>query len=246
MGIIISVVAIGFLGIVGIIAYSMFSDAFADFQKEIEDRIKDQNDQVPPEVDDVGNFAEDTGTRVCNLKIEFVGSISGQSFSDDIKIWHGSQSAFGGLITEKHDSNVINYRWWCQDAGFNQATLLDMLNFVAQDKLNDLQLSLANLLRTTEDIELRFWLTGESKNTGNRLVGSKTPDGTVNLLKFSDKETIPEGIDFPIDYGVPVYLYKVTEDDYTISWWNEEYISNDRNVNHKFSYTLCKPANFPC
>ena len=67
-----SIVAIIILLVVVIIGYSMFSDAFKDVAETLAEAQKNQNDQAKPTVQDVGNLAKDTGTRVCNLKVEFV------------------------------------------------------------------------------------------------------------------------------------------------------------------------------
>lgn len=243
MGIITSVVAIGFLLIVGIIAYSMFGDAFDNFITALDERVAEQKDQADPSVQDVGNFADDTGTRVCNLKVEFVGSAEGIPLSDDIRIFQGS--GFIGIFPPTHDTSIIKYRWFCSDAGVNQASFLDMFSFVAQDKLSNLGEEL-NLSATKTQIEVRFHFTATSLTNGNRMIASQTSDGNVNLLQFSDKQILGANLSFPITVNVPVFLYKVTEDDYNIQFWNEEFKINDKPVGHRFSYNLCVPDKTSC
>lgn len=237
MGIILGLVGIGFLLIFGIVAYSLFSDAFDKVAETLDEQQKSQNDQVAPGVEDVGNLAKDTGGRVCNLKVEFVGSGTGESFSDDVKLWNGNQNFFG--ITAKHDPAVIHYQWFC----VGQASLTDMMLFSAESKLMSLaSLVENNLLRTTDNVIVRMYFTGDSLSNGRELVASKTPGGPVDQLQFSNKIVIAEGTDYPFSFNIPVYLYDVTEDNYLVDYWNDQYIFNERNPGHHFTYKICKPG----
>lgn len=247
-------IALAFLIIVGVVVFSLFGSAFEDIQKNVDESIKAQSDQSPATVKSVGNLAEDTGTRVCNLKVEFVGMAKGNLLDSDIRTYSGNflkQSFFtinNAFDPEAFNTNVLEYQWYCTDPGPAQASFLDLLSFHAEANANSLggKLATGNIFETDEDVNLRYFFTGDSLNTGKKLVASKTEGGVVDQLEFSDKVEIPQGTKFPLAYGVPVYLYDVTEDDYQIDFWVDRFPHNDKPVGFKFQHDICKPGTSSC
>lgn len=254
MGFVMSIAAIGFLLIAGVVAFSLFGSAFDDLQKQVDERVAIQNDQSGADVQSVGNLAIDTGTRVCNLKVEFVGMAKGNLLDSDIRTYSGNflKSSFftinNAFDPDAFNTNVLEYQWYCTDPGPEQASLLDLLSFHAEANANSLggKLATGNIFETDTELNLRFLFTGDSINTGKKLVASKTPNGVVDQLEFSDKVVIPNGTPFPLAYGVPVYLYDVTEDDYRIKFWNQDFTHNDKPVGFKFDHKICKPGTSSC
>lgn len=251
MGIIIGIVAIGFLFITGIVAFSLFGSAFTDIQRQLDERVELQNEQVNPNVRQIGNLAKDTGTRVCNLKVTFVGSAQGNLFNNDLDLFHGK---FVGLfsdvdislsgITPRHDDSIAIYKWFCQDPGPEQASFLDILSFHSDANL--LNLASNDIFQTQQAIQLRMHFDGTSLTNGKRLVGSQEPDGIVNLLEFSGSQRIALNTPLPLAYSIPVFLYDVTEDNYDIEFFSKQYKMNDKPVLSKFIYTICKPGLSSC
>lgn len=254
MGFVMSIAAIGFLLIAGIVAFSLFGSAFDEFNAAVDEKVKAQSDQSGADVKTLGNLAEDTGTRVCNLKVEFVGMAKGNLLDSDLRTYSGNflkQSFFtinNAFDPDAFNTNVLEYQWYCTDPGPEQASLLDLLSFHGEANANSLggKLATGNIFETDKDIKLRYFFTGDSINNGKKLAAAKDPNGIVNQLEFSDSVDIGTGTKFPLAYGVPVYLYDVTEDDYEVDFWVDKFPHNDKPIGFKFQHNICKPGTSSC
>lgn len=227
--------------VVAVIGASYLGFSVTDFADDIKNKVDEQtkkaNDQSDPDVETVGNFVEDTGTRSCNLKVEFVGTIAGDLLTDSPNVFNGKYLQDGFSLPD-HDDSVINYQWYCK----GEASLLDMLAFSFADNASKLQLQ--NVFEIENEQSLRFYFSGESKNTGNKLVACQDDENCANsekLTTFSDEVMISAGTQLPSGFNVPVYLYNVAEDDYKISYKSDNLNINDRPVNTVFYYDLMKP-----
>ena len=223
-----------------------------DLGDAIKEKVKAEADQDAPDVSTVGNTEENnvgTGKRVCNVKIELVGSATGIILSDKVKLWNGKPSGggdfFGGIATPSHSPDVINYQWFCK----GEASTLSLLGFVFEDNFRRYGDSLATTLALTEtknDLTIRFHITGESKTNGLELTGTERERSTIQLLEFSGKQDFSSSVSFPLEFNIPIYIYNVVEDNYVLDYWSEEFVLNDRNVGHHFKYTMCKSGLSSC
>ena len=228
--IVVAVIGASFLG------FSV-TDFFNDIKKTVDEQTKIANTQGDPKVTTTGNFVEDTGTRTCNLKVEFVGTITGNLLSDNPSVFNGKYLQ-DGISLPEHDDSVIKYQWYCQ----GEASLLDMIAFSLADNASKLQLQ--NVFEIENDQQLRFYLSGESKNTGKKLVACQEDENCTDSEKrneFIGDSLISAGTQLPSGFNVPVYLYDVTEDDYRITYKSDNLKINDRPVNTVFYYELMKP-----
>ena len=53
---------------------------------------------------------------------------------------------------------------------------------------------------------------------------------------------LPQGADFPFSYVIETTLKDVTEDDYSIFFWDDKYQQNTEPVGHMFEVAVCKPG----
>ena len=241
--IIIGIIAVTVLSMMGIGAG--FIEDLGDYAKE---QVASKADQDAPDPSTVGNTIENnqgTGKRVCNVKIELVGSATGIILSDKVKLWNGVPSGggdfFAGVPTPDHDPAVIHYQWFCK----GEASPLSLLGFVFEDNFRKFGQTLA-LTETKNDITIRFHVTGESKSNGLELTGTERENSTTQLLKFSGKQDFGSGISFPLEFNIPIYIYNVVEDNYILDYWTQEFELNDRNPGHHFKYTMCKSGLSSC
>lgn len=228
--IVVAVIGASFLG------FSV-TDFLDDVKKTVDEQTKIANTQGDPDVTTTGNFVEDTGTRSCNLKVEFVGTITGDLLTDNPNVFNGKYLQDGFSLPD-HDDSVINYQWYCQ----GEASLLDMIAFSFADNARNLELQ--NVFNIENEQQLRFYFSGESKNTGNKLVACQEDENCADSEKrneFIGSVTINAGTTLPSGFNVPIYLYDVTEDDYNISYKSDNLNINDRPVNTIFYYDLMKP-----
>ena len=213
------------------------TDFLDDVKKTVDEQTKIANTQGDPDVTTTGNFVEDTGTRSCNLKVEFVGTITGDLLTDNPNVFNGKYLQDGFSLPD-HDDSVINYQWYCQ----GEASLLDMIAFSFADNARNLELQ--NVFNIENEQQLRFYFSGESKNTGNKLVACQEDENCADSEKrneFIGSVKINAGTTLPSGFNVPIYLYDVTEDDYNISYKSDNLNINDRPVNTVFYYDLMKP-----
>jgi hypothetical protein len=223
------------------------TDFFNDVKKTVDEQTKIANTQGDPDVTTTGNFVEDTGTRSCNLKVEFVGTITGDLLTDSPNVFNGKYLQDGileipnvGRINKiTHDDSVINYQWYCQ----GEASLLDMLAFSFADNARNLEMQ--NLFQIDNNQKLRFYFSGESEtNQGKKLTGCLKDENCADSKKINEfigSIDISAGTQLPSGFNVPVYLYDVAEDDYKIAYKSDNLKINDRPVNTVFYYDLMKP-----
>jgi hypothetical protein len=213
------------------------TDFFNDIKKTVDEQTKIANEQGDPKVTTTANTVEDTGTRNCNLKVEFVGTITGNLLSDNPSVFNGKYLQ-DGISLPTHDDSVIKYQWYCK----GEASLLDMVAFSLADNASKLQLQ--NVFEIENDQPLRFIFSGESKTTGLELAGCPKDENCADsekITEFSKSIEISAGTPLPSGFNVPIYLYDVTEDDYRITYKSDNLKINDRSVNTPFYYDLMKP-----
>ncbi len=228
------IVGIGFLLIAFVISFSVFGGAWEKVFEALDEQRERQNDQADPSIANSGNLAKDTGTRVCNLKINVVGSASGVIFSDDLKLFVGDFGLFAN-----HDKSIIRYQWYCTGL----PSTASWFSFYGEKAISDLEQQ--NLLRS-EGQTIRIKLDGESKTTGKLLVGKQSENSNVLINQFQDITEIPQGAEFPVGWNVRIFLYDVTEDDYNIEFWSEDFRINDQPVSTHIKYDLCRPSKTSC
>jgi hypothetical protein len=237
------VVIVGIIIILSIVGIG--SSFFASIQNAIDhNAVIAGSSSNTGSIAETGNTSDKTGKRNCNLKLEIVGSVTGQSFSDDVQIWTGEQS-FLGIIKQKHDPSVIKYQWYCASPSI--ASWLDNFMFNAEDNAHKFVEN--NLLGTSANVDIAMFVSGDSKTTGLQLVGTQLASQDVKTqgkFVFYGHQSIQEGISYPIELNVPIYIYNVAEDDYVIKFWNEKFQVNDRNINYKFNYNLCMSGKTSC
>lgn len=225
--------AIVILSILGIGA-----DFFEDIQASLIEQQEQQNDQVPENIQDTGNFAKDTGTRVCNLRVDFVGTVTKTDiygfniFGDDIFVYMGDHGILAEALSGlRQDKNIINYQWFCVG---DPQTL----------SWNFQKLQLFSLLDDLDGEIVRMKFEGFSKDTGKTLF-----DKTGNTV-FQSKQILPTKQGGDVALNISIFLEDVTEDDYTIKFWSDDSFIGvngaSKEKGHKFSYDLCKPSLSNC
>ena len=217
---------------------------------DIDQRLKLQRSSGDADLSTQGNYAEDTGTRVCDLQLNFVGSISGNGIDaligsvDGVKLFMGS-NPLDFLIGDLHNNAIMTYKWLCTNTGLTQTNWLEVWqNSVSSNSV--VGFTQANIFDSKFDNDVRIWffLEGSSLNTGKILIGKASHDDTVNQNPpvFSDFQLIKGGTTSPAEFRVTVRIFDTTEDDYTIEFWNDKYPINDKRVNHIFTAKICKPG----
>lgn len=223
--------------IIGFVVYGLGigKDFVTDIQASIRESQEKQKDAQDPSIYSTGNFAKDTGTRVCDLRIEFVGILNDINhygdpinLADERFIEMGSHIKF---LTFDYDDRVIVYQWFCRD----QASPLSILGW----ELGKMSL-LSFGLDTSQGETIRFKFQGISQNTGKLLFDKNGKGTSSNPLQASTN--LPFGSEFPVSFNVPIYLEGVTEDDYTIKYHNDDYSVNGKSIGYTFEYNLQKPS----
>ena len=236
----------GILIVVGLIFFSFILGFGTEFWEGIALAIQEQQqkqyDQSSASVQDVGNFARDTNTRVCDVRIEFVGtmtdlnpaSIDAFNFGEERFLWLGDvRSIFN--IYAPHDTDIIEYKWFCKGT----ATAMELFSFNLQKNFKDVPDFILGTSKTDAEV-VRMKFEGFSINTEKQLFDK------TGKLQFQGSKMLPIGADFPIEFRVPIFLEDVTEDDYIIRWWNEDYSVNGKDTGTRFNYKLCMPSKSSC
>ncbi len=226
---------------------------FDKLNASIEDRIRVQNAQADPDIKNTGNFAIDTGTRVCDLRLDFVGSVSANSLvvTGGISLWQGS-FAFDFITGDLHNINVVEYKWLCPQIGLTQTNWFELmenswLSYVGNPPIQTFaSLEQQNILDGLIDDDIRIWwfFEGTSNNNGKNLI-ARSEDKLSSPLHdgaFSNFQVIRAGTISPSEFKVTVWLYDLTEDDYSIEFWNPDFPVNNKRVNHHFFIDICKPG----
>lgn len=258
------------IGIIIILAFVVFilgigTDFVDDVFKRIDESQEKQKDQADPSITDIGNFAKDIkGARVCDLRIRFVGIITGHDlyglfdFSDQIFLWFGAHPLVTILTSfPDFNENIIEYQWFCQDQNTQPLSLLSWnlgknLAFLTPPTSNTLtpnsildleQLVLFGQKSDGETVRIKF--IGESKTTGKSLF---TP--TNSKVQFQGSQRLPIDGDFPQALEITIYLEDVTEDDYRIRFWSDTErigISGaSKALGERFMKDICVPGKSTC
>jgi len=96
---------------------------------------------------------------------------------------------------------------------------------------------------TTDRETIRINFFGKSLTTGKDL-GSPQQEGKgTDANPFTKSIMLPRGVDFPVDYSISFTLTDVTEDNYVITFWDNEFLQNGESPGHRFSpKDVCKPG----
>lgn len=244
MGFTTALIAVAVIVIGASIAGISLSDLVEDAQAFVQEQEEKRNDSTNPDLDKVGNFAKDTGTRVCDLEVNFVGVIGGHDFyksaidgenltTEDTFLYLGDhgKDIFGIIeIIENPNENIIDYQWHCKgEAGTNMSWLTN----VGMDNLVQ-----NSVFSKTNGETIRIKFQGVADN-GKLLFddAGKTTFQNVQVLGINQE--------YPIALNLQVYLEKVTEDDYEIQFWSDTSQmgvgSEPRDKGAKFTYQLSKP-----
>jgi len=230
------IVIIGLILVLSILGIG--ADFFADLQKSVKEKQEEQNDQANPSIQEIGNFAKDTGTRVCNLRVDFIGIVSTADaygfniIGDDIFIYmgdHGSFVEFFGQLTQ--DKSIINYQWFCADD-------------LASLSWNLQKLQLLGFLDDFDGEIVRMKFEAFSKGTGKNMFDK------LGKTQFQAKQILPFGDTGTTTLTVSIFLEGVTEDNYNLRFWSDTSRIGvggpTKDLGHKFSYDLCKPELINC
>jgi hypothetical protein len=128
-------------------------------------------------------------------------------------------------------------------------SFLDLLSWNLQKNtvagLEQLSLLAIGQVTDRERVEVNFF--GTSINTGKALGSPSQPSKGTNSNPFTKSDNLPRGVDFPVDYVIELTLVDVTEDDYVITFWDNEFPQNGKPPGHRFSpKDLCKPGSTSC
>jgi hypothetical protein len=248
MGIITGVVAIGFLLLMGVVVYSIFSETIDTIWANLQEKRDQQEEQAPPDETVNGNLASNTGTRVCDLDMELVGTVYDPTVIDvarafeeqELALWVG-QSDINWKF-EQQNTNIIDYTWFC--SGETPASLLEMLSFYNRGTLE--QLSLFGQGTVETDKTIRIYFEAKSMDSGKKMYADQKKDAGDRDDLFSRSIVIEQDTPLPTSFSLPISLYDVTEDDYHLKFWSDELNINDKMPNYKLKYNLCSPSKSSC
>jgi len=68
------------------------------------------------------------------------------------------------------------------------------------------------------------------------------PSLGIEESPFTKSATFDEGSNFPIQYRIKLILVDVTEDNYNIEFWFDDYLVNNKPVGTFFTKAICKPS----
>lgn len=247
MGIIIGIVALGFLLLMGIVVYSIFSETIDTIWANFQEKQDQQEEQAPPDEIVNGNLANITGTRVCDLSIELVGTVYdptvvGDPFKgQELALWVGKTNPLFELKNAPN-TNIIEYNWFC--SGQTPASLLEMLSFYNKGKLE--QLSLFGQGTVETDKTIRIYFEAKSMDSGKKMYADSKKDAGDRDDVFLDSIEIKQDTSLPSSFSLPISLYDVTEDDYYVKFWSEDLKINEKMPNYKLNYNLCSPSKSSC
>lgn len=245
--------------IVAIIGSSIMGFSVMDYVDEIsalaKDKVREQKltDDASPE--ERGNTKEKTGGIECDIKLNFVGSITGEPFfGEGMKVWMGEQSAFGGLVREMHDPSIMKYEWFnCSDpidptTGLKANSLVDMFrtfSIISSHNLRNMQLD--SITKLSNESNLWINIDGRSLNGNGDFVGERTENGP-KVLDFTGVQKFQKNTNLPASFDIEIIVRNVPLDDYEIKYWSEDWRINDEIVGHKFTKNVCLPTDpfVPC
>lgn len=238
------VVAVILIG--GTIAGVSFSDMLDDARAYVTEQQEKKNDSANPDVSKTGNFAVDTGTRICDLEINFVGVIAGHDFyksavdgenltTEDTFLYLGNhgKDIFGIVeLVKIPNTNIIDYQWHCKGVPLTNASWL--ANVGVDNIVKNSVFSKTN----GETIRMKF--KGVADN-GKLLFDDR------GLTQFSNVQVLGFNQEYPVALNLQVYLSKVTEDNYKIHFWSDTSQmgvgtgSQPKDKGTVFTYQVLKP-----
>lgn len=227
---------------------TFFGDAIQNWQNQLESLEKERASVQNPPPNESGPIK--TGDVLCNLKLNLVGSISGQYFNNDIEFHHGSFQTEPSVFfnTLDHDPSVIKYKWYCPE-GPNKASLLDYMSLFGEIKLEEMSLALANVNAERDaGATIKYWwhVIGTNQDTGETMTGKlRTSDPDAQRVsEFFKSGILRQGTPLPSSYNVEITIIDVIEADYDLEFWNPDWEVNDRSPNFHFNYAVCKSGNY--
>ena len=186
------------------------------------------------------------------------------NFGEERWIWHGDIKADLDFIDFLNiggdgwvgDRRIVTYEWLCPTVNVSAASIFWNLRenalelFGGTGTFTPQKLDLGNVINGIAELTnldqpetsgevVRYFFQAESLNTGKLMI-DKNGFGLDNK-PFQSNEKLPNGADFPYDYIINIRLQDVTEDDYLLKFWSNDYEMNAQNAGFRFEYYLCSP-----
>jgi hypothetical protein len=256
----IKLIIVGIIAVLVLTTMGIGTEFLKDAGKFVKDKVDTGNEQDDPSLDKVGNTVDKTGTRLCDLEINFLGAVSGDALSDSINLWHGNHLADNHPLVSSGflDPRVIEYKWKCPELDTQPANLswieslqFDLMSVVPNADISDNvfegeQLIFESAYTVQSPKKVRFHITGESITNDYDFVGIQRNSLVTEQSNgpFSKSQSLSAGTTLPAAYDIRLYIDDVVEDDYIMEFWNEEWRVNDKNTGTHFDYTICKPGNY--
>jgi hypothetical protein len=229
-----------------VIFISFFSEEFLALQNIAEERLNKQKDKVDIRDEEDANIASNSDD-VCDLRFTFRGIIHDRDFeffsaddsffTDERFIYIDNDQGISNweILTGQPHLDPVDYTWFCE---FTDPLASFSWTQQTSNDLTPLSFALGNEVTAGEVIRFKFFM--DSKTNGNRAFDF---DGIGLNEPFQGSTTLPIGSEFPIAWQFSVKLEGITNDHYTMDFWNEDYSVNNRNANHHFTENVCR-ANF--
>lgn len=228
---------------------SFFSDEILNFQAIAEERLNKQKDI--PDVRDVddANIASNSDD-VCDIRIIFRGIIHDRDFeffsadasffTDERFIYIDNNQGISNwdILTGQPNLDPVDYTWFCD---FTDPLASFSWTQQTADDLTPLAFVLGEEQTAGEVVRFKFFL--ESKTNGDRAFDF---DGLGLNEPFQGSTTLPIGSEFPFTWQFSVKLEGITNDHYTMDFFNEDFSVNNRNVNHHFTEDICRASFATC
>jgi hypothetical protein len=303
-----------FIIVIGMYIFGIGTDFLDDIGKQADALIRKQNEVPDATYQDRGNFAKNTGTRVCDLDITFHATAwnydptktlnAVEWVFGNINIFHGKITGdilppllvvpFTGILTPvlgitsnghlAGNTDIFDYQWYCTGAtgevslkesdtppssttggstGQTEicrtgargekvcvtASFLDLFRWNLEKNTREGidQLALLGFQDRTDRETITVNFFGKSLTGGKDLVSPSQANKGTNANPFTKQTQLPRDVEFPVDYQITVFLKDVTEDNYLITFWDEDYEQNGKPVGHRFTVKdICKPGLETC
>jgi len=137
--------------------------------------------------------------------------------------------------------------------GIQVCTTLSILNLLSWN-LNKNNLAALSFFDTVEPLALGFDLVGSNEVIRVNFIGQSInrpsfnlytpdfPDEGIESSPFTKSDKLDEGANFPVTYRIPLILVDVTEDNYNIEFWYDDFSANNKAVGTHFDKAICKPS----
>lgn len=129
------------------------------------------------------------------------------------------------------------------------ASTLDIIGWNLKANTNNVedQLSLLALRLSKTDKEIvRVHFVGKSLTNSGKVLFTPADGKGTEGNEFTKSITLPIGAAFPYSYRIEFILKDVTEDNYNIEFWDEQYKQNNKPTGYIFEKKLCKPGLSVC